>query len=251
MLRNLSKHWLGRAAVVGVVLAWAGEAGAQSQRASTSNYRSGGMTNNRSSLSNRGGGAPGGGFGQQSAFGQQGGFGQGMQRGGNQGANSAAPGGMVGPTSTGLSEASTDQFQEGGFIGRDAADVEAGFDSTGRERRASMFDTMVENLNELRDSRRRGRDRQNAPPPVRVQLRPAFVVPAPRIAAAAEQADLALLKTLQSRGVVMARVDRSARTLTLRGVAPTAHDRLLAEQMAMLEPGVTQVENLITIAAAP
>ena len=37
-------------------------------------------------------------------------------------------------------------------------------------------------------------------------------------------------------------------TAILRGVVATEHDRVLAERVAKLEPGVRQVENLLTLA---
>ncbi|HUT95440.1 MAG TPA: BON domain-containing protein [Thermoguttaceae bacterium] len=39
-------------------------------------------------------------------------------------------------------------------------------------------------------------------------------------------------------------------TAILRGVVATEHDRVLAERVAKLEPGVRQVENLLTLAPA-
>ena len=43
------------------------------------------------------------------------------------------------------------------------------------------------------------------------------------------------------------RVVMEAETVTLRGVVQTAHDRVLAEQLALLEPGVRRVRNELTV----
>jgi hypothetical protein len=45
-------------------------------------------------------------------------------------------------------------------------------------------------------------------------------------------------------GVEIEIVDRTA---VLRGVVPTAHDRAVAEQLALLEPGISRVTNELTV----
>jgi hypothetical protein len=54
------------------------------------------------------------------------------------------------------------------------------------------------------------------------------------------------LARVQSRGPV--RVELQDRTAVLRGVVATNHDRALAEQLALLEPGISRVENQLTVA---
>ncbi|MBN2025047.1 MAG: BON domain-containing protein [Pirellulales bacterium] len=57
---------------------------------------------------------------------------------------------------------------------------------------------------------------------------------------------LARLTTIQKVGPIV--VSASGRTVTLRGTVTTEHDRLLAEQLARMEPGVRQVRNELTVA---
>jgi hypothetical protein len=145
----------------------------------------------------------------------------------------------------------SDMFRPDGFVGRDAEDVRSTFDSMqGRDRRGGMFDMMVENLNEMRDARRRWREQRNAPPPVRVRLEPAFDAPTPPVAGAALQVETRLNATFARRAMTAATVQISGQTAILQGAVSTDHERALAEQLASLEPGVSQVQNLLTVAPA-
>jgi hypothetical protein len=173
------------------------------------------------------------------------------QRGGAAGAG-AASGLAQGPMSAGLAQTANERFQDGGFVGRDASDVRASFDSqSGRRGTSGMLDSMIENLNEMRDSRRRWRERNSAPPPVRVRLQPAFELPPVPPVRTAVGVQARLARVMQSRGVTSPDVEVAGRTVFLRGVAASEHDRALVAQLASLEPGVSQVENLVTIQAPP
>ncbi len=63
-----------------------------------------------------------------------------------------------------------------------------------------------------------------------------------------EQLSQMLTKTLQANGM---RVVISERTATLRGNLATHHQRRLAEQLALLEPGISRVRNEIVVTAPP
>lgn len=56
------------------------------------------------------------------------------------------------------------------------------------------------------------------------------------------------LTRIPSRGPLT--VELQDRTATLRGVVATDHDRVLAEQLTLLEPGISQVQNELTVAEA-
>ena len=191
------------------------------------------------------------GLGQQGASGQNGTSGSNGQSAFGQDAQSQSAIGDE-PLSEGLRDQNSDPRQQGGFVGRDAEDVRTGFESmSGGERRGMMMDMMIENLNEMRDSRRRWREQQNAPPPIRVRLQPAFDLPVASPVAAAIKLQTNLTRTLQARGVVSPQVEIAGRTAFLRGSVATAHDRELAERLASFEPGVSRVENLLTVQAPP
>jgi hypothetical protein len=168
-------------------------------------------------------GAPGEGFGGQAA----GGFGLGQQTQGNN---------QIG---AGLG-ADT-------FIGNDAQQTQDFFRNlNGGQRRTQMFDFMIENLNEMRDRGGRGNG-QDRTPPVRVKLRPAFETPLGTIGQIDADIQSRLATSATELGVVDPRMTMNGRTLVLEGKVATDHDRKLAEQMMLLEPGVNSVENRLTV----
>jgi hypothetical protein len=201
----------------------------------------------------RGGGISSG----RAAGGTGGAFGGGQARGGL-GVNGAADangasgqGGVgQGPMAAGLAEGAGERFQAGGFVGRDADDVRNSFQSQNARRGSGgMFDTMIENLNEMRDSRRRYREQNAAPPAIRVQLRPAFDSPPPTPLHANIPMQRRLAKEMAVVGIESPKIEMVGRTAVIRGVVATERDRELIARLASLEPGVSQVENLVEIRA--
>jgi osmotically-inducible protein OsmY len=194
-----------------------------------------------------------GGFGQggmgQGGFGR-GGFGQ--NSGGGMGAGSQGIGGQ-GPLQGALTQSAGEQFQQNGFVGRDAQDVQTSFDNQNRRGPGQMMDQMIENLNEMREARRRWREQNSAPPPIRVRLQPAFDLPARPPAQAATEVQTRLTQAMTARGVASPQVEMAGRVALLRGVVVSERDRALLERLALLEPGVSKVENFLTIqtTAAP
>jgi hypothetical protein len=200
------------------------------------------------------GGARGG---YQAGFGSRqnaGGVGRGMGAGAGSGVGGGVGEGAVGdgPLSAGLAQGGAERFQEGGFVGRDAEDVRAGFDSlSGGRGPGGMMDQMIENLNEMRESRRRWREQNSAPPPIRVRLVPAFDMPANVSAPTSVEIQTRLTRVMQSRSVGSPQVEFVGRTAFLRGVVATERERALLGKIASLEPGVSKVENLVTIQGPP
>lgn len=154
-------------------------------------------------------------------------------------------------------------FQEGSFVGRDAQDVRETFRNLTRgQGRRAMMDIVIENLNDMRESRKRWRDQQRQPPAVRVQLRPAFDYPGVSIdqVTSGVQSRLTALHlgtvlqgpvkqgpALQERDVRPLSVELKGRTATLRGTVRSAHEKLLAGQLVAIEPGISKVENLLVV----
>ena len=60
---------------------------------------------------------------------------------------------------------------------------------------------------------------------------------------------MANVKRIQFRGPMQ--ISIAQRTATLRGAVASEYDRMLAEQLIRLEPGIRQVQNELTVAAAP
>jgi hypothetical protein len=150
----------------------------------------------------------------------------------------------------GLTQNIGQRFQQGDYVGRDAVDVQQTFQSLQAQQQAQAFAQAIENLNDQRDSRRRWRDRQEEGPAVRVQLRPAFTVPAATRTAASAESMRRLASSMQAGGMTGATAQASGGVVTLRGVVASEHQKALAERLALLEPGVSRVENFLTIGSA-
>jgi hypothetical protein len=228
----------------------AGDAFAQGSRGTTGQSRTGSLRGNTQS----GGGqqrlpfSSGVSTGQPSGFGQPGGFGDVNAGGAGVGGGQGTVG--QGPMSAGLAQTAGERFQEGGFVGRDAEDVRTSFESqSGGRGPGGMLDMMVENLNEMRDARRRWREQNSQPPAIRVRLQPAFDVPVLPAGQANLEIQTRLARVMQLRGVGSPQVEIAGRTAFLRGTVPTERDRALVARIASLEPGVSRVENLVTIQA--
>ena len=110
---------------------------------------------------------------------------------------------------------------------------------------------MIENLNEMRDSRRRWREQNAAPPAIRVQLRPDFEVPPVMTAQTDARVQARLTKQMVMVGVSSPQIEMVGRTAVIRGVVANERDRELIARMTSLEPGVSAVENLVTIQPPP
>ncbi|HMO87471.1 MAG TPA: BON domain-containing protein, partial [Lacipirellulaceae bacterium] len=141
------------------------------------------------------------------------------------------------------------------FIGRDAAGVQANMQAQfgSPQQSGRFFADMIQNFNDLREQRRRWRDRDNAEPPVRVQLRPAFDLPtAPPSSAVGVALERRLGGMLASRGegAGAVQVALTGRGAVLTGQVATEHDRALIEQVARLEPGIDVIENRLTVGPA-
>lgn len=202
----------------------------------------GGMGQSSFGRSGQGGNFGGGGQGGrgQSRAGGQGGFGSGSTGGGAFGGS--AFGGMG-------QQGGSNQLASGqdAFIGNDAQQTQNFFQNlNGRQRRTAMFDFMIENLNDMRDrGGRSGGD--NRTPPVRVKLRPAFETPLGTVQQVRTETQTRLSSSLTDLGVYDSRISMDGRTLTLEGTVASEHHRSLAEKMVSLEPGITEVDNRLTV----
>lgn len=210
-----------------------------------------------------------GGFGQssfgqstfgQSAFGGQSGFGGGAGRGqsrggGGFGANGFGGGGGFGGGAGFGGAAGGQGFGnnllgtpgQGNFLGGNAAQTQNFFRAlNGGQRRTAAFDFMIENLNEMRDRGNRGGGNDRSPP-VRVQLRPAFETPLGTMQQVSVDLQSRLIASANDLQVTDSRISMDGRTLTLEGKVASDHQRALVEKLISLEPGVSTVENRLTV----
>jgi hypothetical protein len=212
------------------------------------------------------GGGVGGGFGNASGgmgsgFGQSGMFSGGMGgsafgQSGGMGGGAFGQGGMKG---NGMAGGNGQQQGMGGqrnFIGRDATEVTNTFQTQfgSPQQGGGGFGEMLQGFNEMREQRRRWRDRQNAPPPVKVQLRPAFDLPMPGAVTAEAVSGLQtrVNEVLATRGTGAGAVQVAAtpQALVLTGSVGSEHDRRLIAVLASLEPGIGPIDNRLTVATA-
>jgi hypothetical protein len=217
------------------------------------------------------GGVSQGAYGQMgSGYGQSGGFGGAFGQG--QGGAFGQSQGMLGQTSV-FGGATSGQFGIGGqqgfgqqgigqggqggqagqrnFVGRDASEVQNNFQAQfGAVGPGQAFGNPIQNFNDLREARRRWREQQNAPPPIRVQLRPAFDLAPPRMTATELQVEVQarVSRVVTDRAMGDARVTMTPQGAVLTGTVATERDRALIAQMVALEPGVAVVDNQLTVA---
>ncbi len=137
---------------------------------------------------------------------------------------------------------------QGGFVGSDAQDMRSSFENmTGSQRRSVMFDSVVENLNQMRQSNNQRDRRRQRPDPVRVQLRLSFDYPRLESRQVAVTLQSNLTRALDLQGLVAPRVELDGGTATVSGSVPNERERAVIERMLALQPGVSNVKNLLTI----
>jgi hypothetical protein len=194
-----------------------------------------------------GAGGIGGGFGGGSAFGSGGigssGFGSG---GFGAGSNSGMGGGFGNSQFGGMGGG---QYGNQNFIGRDPNDMAAMFGQI--QQGTDQF------FNRLDRSMNRGRDRDtnqndsSQRPPVRIHLRVGFepVRPHPTVVATTVSANLE--RTLVRHGIDRPDVTVEGSKAILRGAVVDEEARRLVERLVALEPGVSEIDNQITIVEPP
>jgi hypothetical protein len=215
-----------------------------------------GYTQNRNQMNQGGAGFGQSGFGQ-TGFGGASQAGRGQSRGAGAGFGQNAFGGAAGGSAfggggfggTGPQATGTNQRGVGpqeGFLGGNGAQTQNFFrNMNGGQRRTAMFDFMIENLNDMRETR--GRNNRNNTPPVRVRLRPAFETPLSTMKQVSDDLQSRLSDSVSELGVADSRVSMDDRTLTLEGSVQSEHQRALVEKMMSLEPGISEIDNRLTV----
>ena len=152
---------------------------------------------------------------------------------------------------SGISEADTGTFEastDTGTIGRTVEDVrKMQQELRGTERRQRRSNMNIENLNRRRNQRNRRSSQRNPPPPVHVQFQPSFSLQSVPAQQVANRVEINLTRLLQQRDAGAVQVSVSDRTATLTGSVESDYQRKLLEKMVRIEPGVSAVENLITV----
>ena len=185
------------------------------------------------------------GGGAQGSLGAGGQFGLGLRQQGLGQPGGIGPAGIQGRQGATLGQPRAGR--QDGFVGSDAKQIREQQSTRDRgQRQRALFDFAIESLNEMRESRREQRDRQNQKSPVRVRLRPLFTAPqtsAPESATHVRAQFHRALPTTASRAQISVR----GGTATIQGTVSSDYDKQLAAKMLSIQPGVLQVENQLTV----
>ncbi len=174
------------------------------------------------------------GTGNQSRFGssQQFGVGQRQQGGRNSG------------------RTSNQNRRQDDFVGSDAQQIRRQRNSRTQGRRQRVrIDYTVENLNSQRASSQQSTSSSFKKPPIQVQLRPLFTVQLSSASELSTQASARLNQALPTR-VAGTQISVSDGTATIEGSVKSEYDRQLAARILSLQPGISQIENRLTIESA-
>ncbi|NOY28608.1 MAG: BON domain-containing protein [Planctomycetes bacterium] len=137
---------------------------------------------------------------------------------------------------------------EQGPVGRSADDVRRNFlELLGAGRRNRNADMSLDDFNERRRARRGRQGQRNPPPRVHVHLRPMFKYPQLTAAKITASIQTRLSALLVARNAGTVRVVVKDRKATLLGSVGNEYERALLAKLVAIEPGVSEVENLITI----
>lgn len=182
----------------------------------------------------------GGGLGTQSFGGGlgQGGFGQGGL--GQGGLGQSGFGGATGFNAQGGFGQSAS-----GFVGRDSADVAAMFENMTRQGQA--FQNRVDRAINRSGLGDRGSD-QTTQQKVRVQLKVGFDYPDPSTSPAMQALSPRMKQLLVEQKVSGVSFERDGGRVTIFGRAADSWERMLVEQLVSQQPGVTSVQNQMTVA---
>jgi len=110
----------------------------------------------------------------------------------------------------------------------------------------ARIDYSVENLNSQRASSRVSTSDRFKKPPIQVQLRPLFAVQQSSASELTTRASVRLNKALPTT-VAGTQISVSDGIATIEGTVQSEYDRQLAAKILSLQPGISQVENRLTI----
>jgi hypothetical protein len=216
-----------------------------------------------------GGSGMGGGFGSSgfgsSGFGSSGfgssGFGSGFGSGSGGGMGSGFGSGGFGGSGFGGSGVGGSGFGGGlgsggyggsggnqGFVGRDAADMQA-LSQMGQAG-TQFFNNMNRRMNRG-DRDRNSPTNVNTTQPMLVNLQVAFVAPRPTPEVLTNTIQTRMASVLSQRGMVGPQVTMDGDIAVITGVAADESQRLMFEKLVSLEAGVRGVRNEMTVAAPP
>lgn len=174
--------------------------------------------------------------------------GRGAQGSGGQGtiAGTTQQGDATIGTITGSERYLRDNRQPGSFVGTDSADAQNFVGGSGG---AGGFFQGLSGLLQLDSANANSQGNQaSAQQTVRVLRQVAFDPPLPPQGEVGTRLSARLSETPGIRSLGPVQVEVIQRTAILRGMVATDHDRVIAELLVGLEPGISQVQNDLTVA---
>lgn len=154
--------------------------------------------------------------------------------------------GLENAIDVGMSRFMRENRGAGAFVGRDAFDTS--FVGSMQSMNAGAIESAVDSLIVAPPPNvNRGRPDPSLtrPGPYRPRLSIAFPVTGQGSTVVAERLETQVGRSLNERLDQSIQVEVRGRRAILSGVVASAHDRALAEQLVLLEPGVSEVENLL------
>lgn len=237
----------------GLLLALAADGWAQFQSSGRSSGSSSSSFNSTFGAGYNPGGFGSTGFGSTS-LGNSGGFGSiGLGSGGFGGRSIGTGGfGSSGFGSQGFGQGGFGQSSLGQagqqFVGRDASDMQSVFNNLGRN--SNQFFQQLNRTMGAGRGRQTNQQPENQRPPVHIQLHVAFDYARPTPTVVASSVRNRLEKVLAEHQVSQPQVIMNGHTAILRGTAASESQRLVLGNLVQLEPGVTAVENQMTVPTA-
>jgi hypothetical protein len=141
-----------------------------------------------------------------------------------------------------------DNRQAGQFVGADTGDTQNFLSALTSGRAMSSIQGLQQRQQTFNPNTAGQEDNQRK---YRIQVQVAFDHPAPSTPALTVNLQRQLGPTSQLRSLGPIRVEIQGRTAILSGTVATEHMRALAEKLALLEPGISEVRNELTVSAAP
>ena len=226
-------------------------------RGGTSAFGSGGMSGGSFNTSMGGGGFGSSSFGSGGFGGSR--FGSSGSGGFGSSGFGGSPFGNMGFSNQGGSlMGQMGQSGQQGFIGRDGGDMQNVFNQLGRGGNNQNMNRMAGGGNYQGRSRSRRQNSnanqqgKNEKPPVVVRLQVAFTPPiTAENSLRGDNLGLKLRKILDDHSITQPDVSIDGGVVVLRGTATSDSERLVLEKLIAIEPGVREVQNLMTVAHAP
>jgi len=136
------------------------------------------------------------------------------------------------------------------FVGRDATDMQATFGQASRAQ-TQFFNNMNRQMSRSNRNRQPQKTHSNPSQPMRMEVKAAFAVAGPSNLVVAEQLRTRLTKIAALHHMAQPLLTMQGDTAVISGTANSDSERMVIGQLVAMEPGVADVQNLMTVAGEP